>query len=65
MKLVDLLPERVHLSTLTRGRGYKKIIMLNSAEHEVLNDYKYKNIKKFSFFPAHVSVQYYFPAHKC
>ena len=49
MKLVDLLPQRVHLSTLTRGRGYKKIIMLNSAEHEVLNDHKYKNIKKFSF----------------
>ena len=44
MKLVDLLLQRVHLYTLTRGRGYKKIFMLNSVEHEVLNAHKYKNI---------------------
>ena len=30
--------------------GYKKLFMLNSAEHEILNAYKYKNIKKFSLF---------------
>ena len=33
-----------------RTRGYKKKFMLNSAEHEILNSHKYKNIKKFSFF---------------
>ena len=27
-----------------------KKIMLNSAEHEILNAHKYKNIKKFSLF---------------
>ena len=50
MKLVDLLPQRVHLYTLTRGRGYKKIFMFNSAEHEVLNAHKYKNIQNSAFF---------------
>ena len=33
-----------------RPRGYKIFFMLNSAEHEILNAHKYKNIKKFSFF---------------
>ena len=28
-----------------------KLFMLNSVEHEILNAHKYKNIKKFSFFP--------------
>ena len=31
-------------------RGYKTFSMLNSAEHEILNAHKYKNIKKFSIF---------------
>ena len=31
-------------------RGIKKIFMTNLAEHEILNSYKYKNIKKFSTF---------------
>ena len=35
---------------LIRARGYKTFFMLNSVEHEILNAYKYKNIKKFSFF---------------
>ena len=34
----------------TRARGYKTFFMLNSIEHESLNAYKYKNIKKFGFF---------------
>ena len=32
-------------------RGYKTFIILNSVEHEILNTHKFKNIKKFSFFP--------------
>ena len=31
-------------------RGYKTFSMLNSAEHEILNVRKYKNIKKFCLF---------------
>ena len=31
-------------------QGYKPFLMLNSAEHEILNANKYENIKKFSFF---------------
>ena len=34
--------------------------MLNSADHEILNAYKYKNIKKFSFFQAQISLECYF-----
>ena len=29
--------------------------MFKLAEHEILNAHKYKNIKKFSFFQAHIS----------
>ena len=32
------------------ARGYKTFFMLNSAEHEILNVSKYKNIKKLSIF---------------
>ena len=38
-------------------RGYKTFFMLNSAEHEILNAHKYKNIKKFSFFQAQISLK--------
>ena len=31
-------------------RGYKTFFMLNSAEHEILNAHKYKDIKKFGLF---------------
>ena len=41
-------------------RGYKTFFMLNSVEHEILNAHKYKNIKKFSFFQAHISLEWYF-----
>ena len=33
-----------------RPRDYITFFMLNSAEHEILNAYKYKNIEKFGFF---------------
>ena len=32
------------------AQGYKKIFMLNSAEHEILNAYKYKNFEQISIF---------------
>ena len=32
------------------ARSYKKNFILNSAEHEISDAYKCKNIKKFSFF---------------
>ena len=38
----------------------KLFFMLNSAEHEILNVHKYKNIKKLSIFQAQVSLECYF-----
>ena len=49
---------------VTWPRGYKTFFMLNSVEHEMLNAHKYKNIKKFGFFYAQISLECYFPAHK-
>ena len=37
-------------SRINTARGYKTFLMLNSAEHEILNAYKYKRIKKFNIF---------------
>ena len=37
-----------HFRPETLPRGYKTFFMLNSAEHEILNYHKHKNIKKFS-----------------
>ena len=34
--------------------------MLNSAEHEILNAYKYNNIKQFSFLLAHKPIILFF-----
>ena len=48
------MPENHHI----RVHGYKTFFMLNSAEHEILN--ADKNVKKFSFFWAQVSLEYYF-----
>ena len=31
-------------------RGYKTCFVLNSIEHEILNAYQYKNIKKLGLF---------------
>ena len=50
---------------MVRPRGYKTIFMLNSVEQEILNAHKYKNIKKFSFFPTQISLECYFPVHIC
>ena len=41
-------------------RGYKTFFVLNSVEHEILNAHKYKNIKKFGFFKAQLSLESYF-----
>ena len=38
-------------------RGYKTF----SAVHEILNALKYKNIKKFGFVLAQISLECYFP----
>ena len=49
----EFCPEKYNKvsSTDTRPQGHKKF-MLNSAEHEILNAHKYKNLKKFGFFPG-------------
>ena len=41
-------------------QGYKTFSILNSIEHEILNAHKCKNIEKFSFFHAQISVECYF-----
>ena len=41
------------------------VFMLNSAEYEILNAHKHKNIKKFGCFQAHIGLECYFPAHEC
>ena len=44
----------------TWARGYKTFLMLNSAEHEILNAHKYKNIQILSNFQAQISPKCYF-----
>ena len=40
--------------------------MLNSAEREILNVHKHKNIKTFSIFQDPISLEcYFFPAQTC
>ena len=41
---------RIRHSFTSWLRGYKTVFMLNSAEHEILNALKDKNVKKFSIF---------------
>ena len=43
-----------------QASGYKTFFVLNSAEHEILNAYKYKSIKKFRIFQAQLSPERYF-----
>ena len=38
------------------GSEVIKKILINSAEHEISDTHKYKNIKKFSFFQAQISI---------
>ena len=52
-------------SNATFGPDVIKNVMLNSAEHEILNAHKYKNIKKFSICKSQISIECYFPAHNC
>ena len=47
-------------SNLQPGLEVIKNFMLNSAEHEILNAHKCKNIKKLSFFQAQISLEHYF-----
>ena len=52
---------RIIIASLTPGlKVIKKIFMLNSVEHEILNAHKYINMKKFSFFQAKMSIECYF-----
>ena len=44
----------------SQPQGYERIFMLNSAEQEILNVNKYKNIKKFSLIQAQISLECYF-----
>ena len=44
---------------LSDSEVIKLFFMLNSAEREILNAHKYKNIKKFSFFHTQMSLQCY------
>ena len=54
-----------HKCRLIRTRGYVFFFMLNFAEHEIPNAHIYKNINRFSFLLAQISLQCYFPTHKC
>ena len=49
----------VQCGVTTWARGYKTYFMLNSVEHEILND-KYKNIKEFGLHLAQISRECYF-----
>ena len=42
------------------ARGYETLFMLNSIEHKLLISHKYEKIKKFSIFPAQISLECYF-----
>ena len=48
-----------------RPRIYKTFFMLNSAEHEILNAHKYKNIKKCGFLGPDKPRMLFFPTDKC
>ena len=49
---VEALLEESSENNKTRACGYKTFFMLNSAEREILNAHKYRNIKKISSFQA-------------
>ena len=49
-----------------RPRGYTTFFMLKSVVHEILNAYRYTNIKKFSFFVGSDKPRMLLlPAHRC
>ena len=39
-----------YIKTLITAQGYKTFFMLNSAEHEILNAYKYKRYQEMQLF---------------
>ena len=46
--------------TAVRDHMFKSFFMFNSAENEILNARKYKNIKKFNIFQTQISLECYF-----
>ena len=50
----------VKLSLRAWPQGYKTFSMLISTELEILNAHKCKNIEKFIFFQAQISLECYF-----
>ena len=57
------LPRKKVLSYRRKDKPGPEIIkkfMLNAAEHEFSNAYKYENIKIYSIFHALTSLEYYF-----
>ena len=58
--MADVTSEGVGDKQRLWPRGYKMFSMLNSAEHEILNAHKYKNINKFRIFQAPISLECYF-----
>ena len=50
-----MLMTKANILHVHSGPKVIKFFMLNSAEHEILNAHKYKNIKKFSFFQTQIS----------
>ena len=47
---LNLVTKQNILQTVQIQPDYKTIFMLNSAEHEILNIHKYKNINQLSIF---------------
>ena len=48
------------LSSLVRNMGSGPEVIKTFHEHEILNAYNYKNIKKFGIFDAQISLKCYF-----
>ena len=46
-KILTIYRRGGHFRDVTRPRGYKTFVVLNSVEHEILNAHKYKNFRKF------------------
>ena len=62
---LDFLKQIIVFKSIQRRESFLarivlKKFMLNSAEHEILNAHKYKNIKKISFFKVQINVKCYF-----
>ena len=55
-----IIPKLSMLPFLFGPEVIKTCFMLISADHEILNACKYKNIQKFSFFQTQISLVCYF-----